>query len=527
MITRLRFSDLKEILPDGGIFHCNYPDAPILGVRDFEEDLAACDSRLSENFIYICTPEVLMSEAEKPLNIITYCDDPELVAKIKTRVNVIITPSAEELYKLTTKILSSIARYAKLGEACVDLSALLNGPTPLGSVINYATKELRTPCILVDSSFSYLVGSGFEYIENEPKWAFAADNMSFPPAFMGLMMEELRQAHAESARVYICNNEILQLNNRQAMIRIVFRDRTIAYLLMLEPKQGFNKYIDAFLSILADFIAQILGHNDNRLGTDSRFQEDFLISILSEAISTPEEITLKQRSYGINLKPTLRILVINLPLALMDSDKSRNFIKSLRLYFGNNIIVPYESAVVILMETDDDDSFLGEKERAGLEGLLSEYNCTANVSAPFHFLNQTRRHYTQAKMVGTLRTMLRIDDPILEYLSYIAEYHMIFNYSMVQNLDNLLHPAVIKLDKIDKATGSDMLNILFAYTEHLCNLTSTAKDLYLHYNTLKYRIDKIAGITGIDFNDSSTVHRIVLSKKVLQIKEAISKAEAE
>lgn len=37
------------------------------------------------------------------------------------------------------------------------------------------------------------------------------------------------------------------------------------------------------------------------------------------------------------------------------------------------------------------------------------------------------------------------------------------------------------------------------------NLSKTAQDLYVHYKTASYRIEKIAKITGVDFNNANEV----------------------
>lgn len=43
--------------------------------------------------------------------------------------------------------------------------------------------------------------------------------------------------------------------------------------------------------------------------------------------------------------------------------------------------------------------------------------------------------------------------------------------------------------------------------------------MYLNYNTLKYRINRIVEMTGLDFGDAQTIFRLQLSFMILDMKK--------
>jgi purine catabolism regulator len=68
----------------------------------------------------------------------------------------------------------------------------------------------------------------------------------------------------------------------------------------------------------------------------------------------------------------------------------------------------------------------------------------------------------------------------------------------------------------------ELLHTLEAYFEHNGNLSQTAEALFIHRNTLMYRMDRIASITGLDLEDARNrlalqlalhIHRMVGSKR--------------
>lgn len=65
----------------------------------------------------------------------------------------------------------------------------------------------------------------------------------------------------------------------------------------------------------------------------------------------------------------------------------------------------------------------------------------------------------------------------------------------------LAHPALAILADYDARHGSALLNTLQAYLMHERNLIQTAKALYIHRNSLVYRVRRITELTGLDLDD--------------------------
>ena len=79
---------------------------------------------------------------------------------------------------------------------------------------------------------------------------------------------------------------------------------------------------------------------------------------------------------------------------------------------------------------------------------------------------------------------------------------------------DLLHPALGILESYDTENGTDLLETLRAYVETGCSQSETAQKLYVHLNTLKYRLRRIGELTGIDFRDRENMFYIELSLRL-------------
>jgi len=73
----------------------------------------------------------------------------------------------------------------------------------------------------------------------------------------------------------------------------------------------------------------------------------------------------------------------------------------------------------------------------------------------------------------------------------------------------------------DLFTDSETVATLDAFFSMDCNVSETAKKLFIHRNTLLYRLDKIKNEAGLDvrsFNDAVLVRILLLLYKVTKRK---------
>ncbi|MCI8991598.1 MAG: hypothetical protein HFG80_02555 [Eubacterium sp.] len=68
--------------------------------------------------------------------------------------------------------------------------------------------------------------------------------------------------------------------------------------------------------------------------------------------------------------------------------------------------------------------------------------------------------------------------------------------------ETLLHPYFLVLSKYDKENNTEYLQTLISYLQNNCSISAAANDLYIHRNSLQYRIRKIEEL--LDIRISST-----------------------
>ncbi|MGN5465504.1 PucR family transcriptional regulator [Lactiplantibacillus plantarum] len=79
-----------------------------------------------------------------------------------------------------------------------------------------------------------------------------------------------------------------------------------------------------------------------------------------------------------------------------------------------------------------------------------------------------------------------------------------------------INPALRLLLAYDQQNHTELVPALDVYLRATCNLTRTAKQLYVHPNTLRNRLHHITTLTGCDLRDAETCFKLAASFKLRQ-----------
>ena len=134
----------------------------------------------------------------------------------------------------------------------------------------------------------------------------------------------------------------------------------------------------------------------------------------------------------------------------------------------------------------------------------------AGVSMPVAGLEGVQSAYRQAAFArGSM------DGAGIRYCRDLALPFLLGTLRKEPVVRDLLHPALGALQSYDRLSGSTLLETLRVYIACGCAQSEAAQKLFVHLNTLKYRIKRIVELTGIDFKDRDTLLYIELSFRLL------------
>ena len=137
----------------------------------------------------------------------------------------------------------------------------------------------------------------------------------------------------------------------------------------------------------------------------------------------------------------------------------------------------------------------------------------AGIGKSCNHISLCRNSYRQAEQALKVKKCEQLNGLIC-YYKEIGVYSLLTNINDRQILDEYYHDHFDDLVEYDKANKSKLLKTLQVYLSNNCRMSEAAKQLFIHENTLKYRLNKIETLSGWDLHDFQQLSGLDIGVKV-------------
>lgn len=155
-----------------------------------------------------------------------------------------------------------------------------------------------------------------------------------------------------------------------------------------------------------------------------------------------------------------------------------------------------------------------------LEMILEEEGLVAGVSRPLLHLPTISDFNCQAERAAELGRVLRREKNIHFYDGY-AVYHALELVADREDLYQFCHSAITLLRDYDIIHETELLESLRVYLTHNRSVGESAAALYIHRNTMNYRISRIQELTKLDMNDPDVFCHLLFSFYALDYRKLL------
>ena len=171
-----------------------------------------------------------------------------------------------------------------------------------------------------------------------------------------------------------------------------------------------------------------------------------------------------------------------------------------------------ESTIVFIKEIDNDTT---ETERENLAQTIIDtrnsgamMNVLVGISTPAENLNMLASAYKEAQVALEIGKVFENDKYILSYKS-LGVGRLI--YHLPTRLCQLFLQEVLTKKGLD-ALDDEIITTIFEFFKNDLNVSETARKLYIHRNTLVYRLDKVLKTIGLDLRkfDDAVVFKVAM-----------------
>lgn len=285
-----------------------------------------------------------------------------------------------------------------------------------------------------------------------------------------------------------------------------------------------------------------LGKERIRLETELGFRGDFVDDLVGGHYGSVELLLQRARYLGADLAEGALVMVVDIddfarylarrrPKEPAIQELKRRLADAVRLQtrqlFSNFLLGPRSDNVILFLGSSEGEEPEELPEKAQLlakgvqryvKGLLPDLTVSVGIGGYKRDPAQLPEAYSEAGVA--LEIGHRIHGP--SSVSTFAEtgtYKLLFRV-LQENPEELeafygetLEPVV----HYDSRYGTELVQTLITYLGNDASTVRTAGDLFAHRHTIRYRLDRVSELTGLDVDKSADRERLTLGIKAMQL----------
>jgi len=385
-----------------------------------------------------------------------------------------------------------------------ELAQLALTEKNITTIINTAARLLGNALILVDSSQKVLTHSTLYEI---------VDHLWVQNIEMGFCSYEFVQkvrsnTHMKGWSKYGSATQLITLPGDQQpklVARITQQNNVVGALIMVEHHTRIHRSHYRLLPLIGRLVFDIFNRDLASEGAQGSLYGATLYNLLDEAeISNPSEYIAMTK---LKFPEEMFVIVARYVHNMDNRYLKRTLNMELERIFPKGHSVKYKSYNGILVPS------ISEEQRDKLKKLAQSEDISIGQSWPFSDILEFKRHFNQA--VASIKQAQQFGqiNQVFDYCDYNF-YDLLYNYTGKTVLEHYSHPALKVLRKYDEANSTDLYITLRAFLENKNNLRSTAEALFVHRNTLIYRMNRIHQLTNLDLNSVGVVYSLMDSFRI-------------
>lgn len=185
---------------------------------------------------------------------------------------------------------------------------------------------------------------------------------------------------------------------------------------------------------------------------------------------------------------------------------------------GREIVMFYPlKSTVSIKEADQLTRQFSEKLYANVNKKIEQLDLSIGISGTPYFLKDLNKSFQEAQKTLTLNKKINDKYPISHYNDYLI--HDLLSLTENKNkLEKYYRYTLSNLENYDNENKTDMLYTLETYFNCQGNIEQASKQLFIHRNTLVYRLNKIMDLLNVDLKNAKESFELQVGfvvKKVL------------
>ena len=390
----------------------------------------------------------------------------------------------------------------------------------LGEILNLCIPLFKNPLHIADSGFRTRAMSGnFDFSRfRDGEAAYLFEHGFHSPEYISRILDNtwFRTLSGIPRQAAILQLDFLAHRNILAVIGE--SERIYGYLTVIELEapltEGMVDLAEHLCSLLSILFAG--EHSALQAGRD-HLDNALFRDILRGDITDPAQITAAFRRSEL-------LEVHSCVVAVLDPAEGASEDEFFLMCMGEQLsaglpgcrCVLVDGCIAVVMGADTpEQARLRLSEACGEQLFLSQ--ARRGFSLPFTDVENIRLYYCQARSALLYGPLLGSRHAGYEE---VILYDLLSRFGDARTRRSILHPAIARLEAHDRARGSHLLDTLRELLRCHGDANAAAGRLYLHRNSMYYRINQITEVADVDLRDDAVLEHLSISLHIYDMDDA-------
>ena len=465
-----------------------------------------------EDYIYVGYTSMFKVNMDKLTNacFILINDDHTMLEKhINNNLKIIEINPNENILEIFNEVRAFFRRDIKYNQFKITLLESFLSGEGLCKIVTIASKLIGNPLIVIDLSFKVLASSPVENI-TDLLWMDNVKKGYCSYEFIAELtkLESLKKGR-KTKRPFVVTCPLSPI--KKIAFKIQVNDKTIGNILLLECEKQIDPDDYNYLILISEIISKELGKKQFYKNTKNVLSEEILYDLLENNIENRALIKERLKNCTLVFSKHIFVIVINISnFELKQSVYSRYLSPTLLTLFPMSNSIYYNGAIVII---DDREEFVEKEDKIRLvKNFLIENKLKMGISSEFTSIEDCSIYYHQAIRSLEIGNILGEEEYIYKHediepynFIYIAKNHLL--------KEDFYNNSIYILKKFDKINSSELYKTLYIYLKNNHNMTKSSEELFIHRNTLRYRLQKIADLIGLELDENDNSFKLYYACK--------------
>ncbi|MEW5718717.1 MAG: helix-turn-helix domain-containing protein [Chloroflexota bacterium] len=337
------------------------------------------------------------------------------------------------------------------------------------------------------------------------------------------IVEQSFDPSASSGQAFAQDVPLTKKNRTRLIVPIVAKGMARGYLSLIAGRDALEQFDRSMAEQGAAACALEMAKAKAVSEAEKRVRGGFVEGLLAGSLSPDEAVRWAKRD---KYNPDGKHAVVVADWAKKEHPSYRRLETIIHGLTRADILVhAREDEIVVFVRLDprqgiESARVIAENIRRQASAEYTDDPLTIGIGRAVDALIDLRDSYREARQAMSMAR--RLADPNPLYFGELNVYRLLFLLEHHPELDAFRQETIGTLVEYDRTQGTDLIETLTSYFAHKGNLSQTAEALFVHRNTLLYRMERIREISGLDLDNPETrlsielalrAHRLLLARE--------------